>query len=343
MGAQVDRSFSSLRFPDYLGTNEAPAYVRFEPFEMDFGKIQNATNPKDAANGRVDDVQTRLEKNVFGKNSDFSGIKEKTKSKFLSGTIKIGGFEIDLDKEKDTLQPRGSINLFLPEGLSANLSAQYDQVSGTGFAADAGKQLDAALGGTSGSLLDGAVSSFSGIAQDVVKQLAKIPGANVITGVGAGVVANNVSFQLFKGVQNRTFQYQWNLIAKNPKENIEIKKICDTMLYYSLPARGTSDFTDKGLFHFYEIPAMWKIGYYYKDSIIPYHLQPNTYCVLSNIDVQYPNQQVYSDGAPLQVGLTLSFTEIQPMYRDNEKPGNNQDSSFKPNDWTDANGNFMGP
>lgn len=350
MGAGVNRSFTSLRYPDYLATDEAPAYIRFEPFEMDFGKFKN-TAPTGASiiSGLEDSVENstfdKLKGNLIDKAQ--SVFVDKAKS-LISGKLKIGDFEIDFDKEKDILSPKGSINLFLPEGIGSNIGLQYDgEASGVGLGRAAGNVFNDVMNGNNTSVSDAMSDVASAGISQLVNKIASNNTARVITGLGAGVVSNNVTFQLFKGVSYRSFSYQWTLTPKNEKESIDVKKICDTMLHYALPSRSVVEDAEaegqKGIFHFYDIPAMWKIGYYYKDAIIPYHQQPKTYCVLTNVDVQYPNNQLYSDGAPLQVLLTLSFTEMEPMYRKGEQTGNNQESSYKPNDWADTDGNFTGP
>ena len=325
MGAKVNKGFTSLRFPDYLGTDEAPAYIRFEPTEIDFGKFKN-TAPTGASlftSGKVDSAKNKVYDKIKGAIKD--KVKDKIKKKaqkILGGKLSIGGIELDFTKDKDLYNTQGSINLYLPEGIGSQVGFEYDgSASGVGVGKALGEAAANALSGNI-SAADAAAAGgkiATGFVSQVLQTLANTNAGRVATALGGGVVANNVNFQLFKGVQYRSFSYQFTLIAKNSKEAIEIKKICDKFLYYGLPTRNQVEQSEgegeKGIFHFYDIPAMWKIDYMYKDAVMKYHQQPSTYCVLSNIDVQYPNNQVYTDSAPLSVNLTLSFTEIEPLYR----------------------------
>jgi len=320
MAASVDRSFQSLRFPNYLGTNEAPAYVRFQPIEMDFGEFKNsAPTGAGIVQGKEDNTKNKafdkLKGNIIEKaTSQF----KKQATDFISGKLNIGGLSLDFDKKRDLKKTKGSINLFMPEAIAANLRLQYDEVSGAGPSRAAAGILGDILNGNP-SIKDAMNEIGAGGVSGIIKSLSATNAARVVTGVGAGIVSNNVAFQLFKGVDTREFTYQWKLIAKNEKESQEIKDICDTFLFYSLPSRSVEDFEaegQKGIFHFYDIPAMWDIDYMYKDGNMQYHQAPTTYCVLKSVDVQYSGgNSLYSDGAPLAVDLTLAFTEIEPLYR----------------------------
>jgi len=133
-----------------------------------------------------------------------------------------------------------------------------------------------------------------------------------------GMVANPFSFTMFGQMAHRTFNYSWLLVPRNEIESQEVKAICDTLSYYQLPGRSTESFLQ-----FLDIPLHFTIKYLWAGRVNRYIEQPNR-CVLSNITVTYggaSRAQRHLDGAPIEVGLDLTFMEVEPLIR-NKFDGN---------------------
>lgn len=205
---------------------------------------------------------------------------------------------------KDTKKNVAYIQLPIPQNLLYAQSAGYNQET---------------LGATQAAAASAAnASSF----QDLVTN----KGLDVIGGVltdisstfrnplqlAKGIVANPFSFTMFGQMAHRTFNYSWVFVPRNEAESQEVKIICDTLSYYQLPGRETESFLQ-----FLEIPLHFDIGYYWGNSLNQYLEQPNR-SVLTNITVNYggaTRAQRHSDGSPIEIGLDLTFIEVEPLIR----------------------------
>ena len=327
--------FISLRFPEDVGTEKVPAYIRFTPQTVIYGGTEGLSpagkpslsygtgvanrNPagildqvKKQVGGVVESFATAAKSaissvsGIFGSGATFSSSINQL-SKIVSGSIRIGDFTIAVGQKTkpDQLKTEGSINLFLPEGLITTSAVSYDTVQGAGIAAG----IDAANKNSNLSL-DDMKKVAGGAVTDMIK--AASPAVSAIVAAGTGKVANNFSFQIFNGVSHRSFEYTFILTPKNEKEAEEVKRICDTFLFLMLPGRSS----EAGV-QFFEIPCMWKIEYQYLGNKLEHFQQPNA-CFLQNVSVQYNSSTgtaLHTDGSPLQSTLSLSFIEVEPLYR----------------------------
>lgn len=328
-------NFQSLRHPPQLGTEEYPYFITFRPQQVQYGKSRNISqNSRVAANevlnsgkvsgpfgqvkdqiGGVIDTLSKGAQDSIDEIGGFfkSGSLESAAKKFgkiVKGKIRIGDFILSsgLITDPDRLFDTGSISLYLPEGLAAQYGIDYDtqtlgavveqatKTSGADFMkSEEGTQLAKAFGA------------------DVLREAGK---ASAVTAMTQGQVANPFSYAIFSGMQHRNFKYDFNLVAQTSAESKEIKSICDQFIYWSLPGRDVNDNT------FLEIPCQWKIEYRVLDKNLDMFEQPRA-CFLNDISIEYNSETgntVHADGAPTSVKLSLSFTEIEPVYRDRMKP-----------------------
>ena len=338
-GAGVSK-FRSLRFPNDVGTDNVPAYVRFVPKTTIYGGtegIKSKPNQSQKSSGGINDYKKSLSGQISGAiNSLKSGLEDSIKNKvsnvfgklaagtsssvgktlikkagnYVSGKIQIGDFDIEIGTKTkpDTVFSEGSISLFLPPSLQAATSAGY---AGT-EAGSLGMEL-----AKGGSLKEGSSLVEAGLFDGLKKAMGNIEASKAGLAMANGIVANNYSFQIFEGIEHRNFTYAFTMVAKNEKESLEIKDICDTFLYYMLPEKDVDNDVS-----FYRIPAMWEIGYYYQGNLMQYHQQPNGHLFLTSVDVTYGGEagsSLHTDGSPMSVELSLSFVEIEPLYRNKGK------------------------
>tara|TARA_R100000406_G_scaffold19537_1_gene11990 strand:- start:3136 stop:4476 length:1341 start_codon:yes stop_codon:yes gene_type:complete len=171
------------------------------------------------------------------------------------------------------------------EGLS-NL------LSGTGEAA---KQLLAQPG-----LKDAIVAHFAGQAV----------GANVLGRTGGAVLNPNLEL-LFTGPQLRTFNFAFKFRPRFKEENEEIRRIIKAFKRNMHPQRSSGEM-------FLLTPNIFKIKYYHDDVPHPYlnEIKP---CALVNFKVNYTpdnNYMTYGDGGMTGYDVTMSFSELVPIYAD---------------------------
>ena len=332
--------FVSLRFPSDLGTNEVPHYIRFEPLQCDYGSIKGAnavgapsagsptsTTSKSSASskskaksggllsGLVDSVKNKVENKLTSSISKAAGSSSvgRALGSFISGKLTIGNFDVEFGGEvqPDVVLSKGSINLYLPESLSSQTSADYEGVE-TGAT---GKILQDM--GSGDSAADMSNSAGAGAVSQLMGELSKNVGSiRATTAMKAGVVSNNYSFQIFGGVPHRNFSYSFNLVPRDEREADEIKKICETFQYYMLPSRQDAESPDS--LSFFEIPAMWKVEYLGQEGPLEYIQGPQGYMFLTSCSVEYGGESggaLYTNGAPMQSTLNLEFVEIEPLYR----------------------------
>lgn len=343
MPVKTISKFAALRYPSNLGTTDAPVYIRFTPQQVEYGAV---TGFKPAANvppnltrglniglagvganplqqlqsqvgGLVDNVANAAKqsvtqiRNIF-QSGDLGGAIGALgnivsgRIQLKNGTITFGG-----QTAQDKLKTQGSISLYLPDNISNNISASYQAQSlgAAGFEAAQGVKRLTSQADKIESLKKTGEGIVKGAFTDLFASSGKL---SAITAVSAGKVVNPFSYQIFNGVQHRSWSYDFNLVAKNPADSKVIKAICDMFMYWMLPAKSQTDD-----FHFFDIPCQWKIEYQRLGNAIEF-MQAPAACFLQNVNVVYngdSNNHTHTDGAPLSVALSLSFIEIEPLYR----------------------------
>ena len=236
MASKVD-NFESVRYPDEVGTNEVPNYIRFEPVEVQYGGTYKA-------HGNQLDVPSRISntgRSVSYSNSVDSGTYTfsylpsimNSANHYYDELTRTGGFSYNLGgtginrvvSGRTAISPyqlhsamkttpnrlftQGSINLYLPESLATNTAADYSNtdLTATGFEAvnvvnNQGSKADG-LGQNSGGENNGIMSLFPAMIRDAANLSDTLAAAAAIS---QGVVTNNYSYQIFGGVQHRSFQ-----------------------------------------------------------------------------------------------------------------------------------------
>lgn len=341
---------TSIRFPTDVGTEDVPNYVTFRPEMIQYGSFDNTggygnsfqkpdlipynlkndftkrvggssvtiNNPfKEIAN-RVEGFVTELSK-AANLNFDLPGgignvnfnLGKDSLGSIISGRLNLGGFKINLGdsikQNKNTVVKLPGLHLYLPPELNSQISANYDQKNLGAIGQEAinfvGNNLNNAF------TMETAKGVAGAMIQDIVSD-----NLNAVVQRGIGRAKNNYSYATFNGMKHREFSYTFNLVAKNEQETKNIKAICDSFMFYMLPARASDSF------HFFDMPCMWDISYcsfYEGGRKLKFFEQPRK-CFLTNVDVKYGADvmgHTYNNGAPMKVGLTLKFMEIEPMMR----------------------------
>jgi len=351
-------NFQAHRFPENLGSAEVPNYITFRPQKVIYGQtnvqrpdaVGKAPKNTDEGRGPFGKLSAQIGGTIRGisdaageslnevtdifKSSSFKSFTTKL-GKVVKGKVRIGDFILSAGLEVDTdkLYDEGSISLYLPQSLGAEIGIDYSATdlgaAGVGALGEVAK-----LTGSGQASIEGLVEGLLGGSATDILSSGK---ARDLNAVSTGKVGNPFSYQIFNGVQHRTFTYEFILISKNPSESRKIKNIVDLFFYYMLPGRGEDIGKKEGdqTFHFLEIPVQWKIEYLRKGNPLEFHEQPNA-CFLQSANVTYggdAGNNTHSDGSPIQTTLSLGFVEIEPLYR--EKIGSYGGTNF--------NGKFPAP
>ena len=254
------------------------------------------------------------------------------------GYKKIGEYiPTSLQISPTTTQAKAYISLYMPDTLTAQYSADWQEMSlgdmGTGIstlrmidqlATNAGQQgtfTSGDLGKSLGNLAstDPAVTATvanllgaSGIGSNLID--AKVIGDVILKGQGYAI--NPQLQMIFRGVGFRSFQLSFMFTPKSLEESTEVNDIIKTFKYHFSPGfeAGKTDSTQS---MFLTSPSIFNVQFKIGQNENQYAPKYGD-CVLADIDVNYaPNGfAVHENGAPVQTTLNLTFKEIVIVDRD---------------------------
>jgi len=268
-----------------------------------------------------------------------SSIKDKVNAK-LSGAAATSSLGTILRQDKSSRKQNNmsgrmnltkrisdSVTLYLPPNIQDNLNAQYNAMA-TGLAGAALAGGVAAADAYNEDDFEKSIKSGLNVASAATGNAAARVGAELIeslTGAeGAresflkvkGVADNPYMEVLFDKVGLREFNYNFQFAPKNPDETEDIKKIINLFRFHMLPElRGNAA-------RFLKLPSEFDIHYMYmgEDGAATenHYYNKIATCVLQNLSVDYTPNGVksFSNGAPTQINLTLSFKETEMMTKE---------------------------
>jgi len=207
---------------------------------------------------------------------------------------------------------KSAIALHIPNQLSTRYSASWDAEETLGFQAaeDIVKAVGSA-GSKSMSPGGGPVAAgkelASGPAATVTANVAmsKVPGGNAVSAV-TGLAPNPKKEQVFKNVDFRTFQFEYQFFPRNETEAQNVMNIIYEFKYHMHPEYKDAT----GYLFIY--PSEFDITYFTGDSENKY-INRHTSCVLTEMNVNYTpngNFNTFANGMPTQINITLSFKEL---------------------------------
>ena len=224
-------------------------------------------------------------------------------------------------KRAPTQRLTQSIAMYMPAQVNANQKLNYTETDIGGLA-----QIANSFG--TGFMKTGSFEQAYGAAQGNIKsgleQMAKAtldviaPGAKAIVEIGAGKVISNRLETVFKGLEKRSFQFQFTMMPKSENESNIVKKIVEVFRFYSAPSfEGPPDSS-----RVFVVPATFDIEYRINSGVENSYLNKISTCVLTNIGVNYGGERTTffrpnSEGAPpVQTAITLDFQELEVITRE---------------------------
>jgi hypothetical protein len=156
-------------------------------------------------------------------------------------------------------------------------------------------------------------------------------GANVALRAGAqagavsvatGLAANPKKEQVFKGVDFRTFTFEYQFFPRSQDEAQNVKNIIEQFKYHMHP-----EFKGAGEFLFI-YPSEFDIIYYTSGSENQ-NIHKHTSCVLTEMSINYTPNGVFNTfyesktggGMPTQINVNLTFRELQILNKELIKEG----------------------
>ena len=167
-----------------------------------------------------------------------------------------------------------------------------------------------------------------GGAQEAIKQaftsaLVNQLGANTtpegLISRATGSVINPNMELLFEGVNLRSFAFDFDFAPRDEKESNVVKEII-RIFKQSMAPRTGSNTAGAGLF--IEAPNIFLLKYKSGNLDHPY-LNKFKPCALTSMGMNYTGSgsyATYADKTPVHMKLSLSFTELNPIYNEDYKP-----------------------
>ena len=216
----------------------------------------------------------------------------------------------------------GSVILPIPTGIADNQSVSWGQDSMNAVqAAIAQAALDGItknpseaitsltnsakkVAGNSAEAADGLARTLSGMA---------VGNNNLMTRTSGAVLNPNMEL-LFGGPVLRPFSFSFNLAPRNKKEGELVVKLIRFFKQGMAPIRSKSNL-------FLKSPHTFQLQYKYRGDKGSDHPFLNKFkeCALQGFGVQYTptgNYSTFSDGVMTQYQVTMSFTELEPVFND---------------------------
>jgi hypothetical protein len=248
--------------------------------------LKNVTNPKQWIGGAAVGLGTQAAVGLGSKILENAGVGEL----FDAGS---------------TVRLKDVITLHMEERPSVRYSVNYNTK-------DLGVITGALVQGSAAGLNAGKEFLGEGFAR-AIAELIKLPGI-----IGSSTLAdvrelttstktNPFRQVMFESVDYRTFNFRYNFFPKSIKESNDVKSIIELFKQHMHPELSANKF-----FHTY--PSEFEIRYMYKTKENPY-IHKIAKCALTDLQVDYGGDQfsTFENGAPVQIGLTLTFRELEQL------------------------------
>jgi hypothetical protein len=231
-----------------------------------------------------------------------------------ASTVGVGiatGAGKDAGKKRGMKRLKSAIALHVPNQLNIRYGMQYSEED------TAMLQMAAAAGGEVLKALTsaGKNSDVTGVAGDIITNLTlgNAPGVSAAT----GLAANPKKEQVFKSVDFRTFQVDYQFFPRDTIEAGNVLRIIQEFKYHMHP-----EFKDGNNF-IYIYPSEFDI-YYYQGGQENLTIHRHTSCVLTEMNINYTPNGVFttfSNGMPTQINVQMTFRELALLTKDKIKDG----------------------
>lgn len=313
--------FTNIKFPRDLGNTDQGHYMIFYVISNTHSKIQDKK------------FNEQLLGSAFVTEIEDYGVSEtqynvaRLRDGRTNSAVKIGR---PTKNSVTSTRPTHStataaVALYMPPGINV----KYDVANGPtelGMAGLGVKTFANVAGAANDEAqMDAFLSGLKGVAFEGAKRL----GVGALEAFGAGDVGgaitkvtgfaeNPFSEVVFEKVNHRAFNYTFNLTARNKEEVEDINKIITLFKYHMHPSLSF----DVAGGRYFKVPSEFEIHYAYQGQLNNY-LNKISRCVLTGCEVNYGGEefttfrQFDNDGAaPVQISMTLSFTETEIMTKE---------------------------
>ena len=310
-----------------LAANEAEAEVnRLTTKRNEATRIISESNRSPGSTDDITEFADTLKKNIpDARRSHESFISDRSRSTIeqqkLLGIQRRSSSEGRLRLSSATEKSNSNIALYLPNKLVNSGSIGYNNVNfeliQSGMTIFDSDSLVEAAKKTTGL----ARRKLTALADDVASIAGVALNAEAAATQITGLAINPRMEQSFQGVNPRGFDFTFSFAPKNQKEAVEVSKIIRAFRRKAHPS-----ISNGGIF--LNIPDEFEIRYYkvFNNGVVAENLFLNKIgrCALTAVNVDYtPNgiNATFPDGSPVRTSLTLQFTELRPLVREDIEEG----------------------
>lgn len=269
-----------------------------------FDKFTSLTNTPSLSSGQGGNVSLMFPPDIRSQNADHLPLIEFTAYERNPSPGNINGI-----KKPGT----GFHQIYLPinSNVSFNDAASYNTINLSSIAAKATQAVTETQ--TSGADLLSSMAAATAAAKETIAAKYIPLGVGDYVALKSRTITNPNTNTTFEGNVIRTFNFNFKLIAKSQQESEIIQKIHETFRYFSYADLNTED---SNLFLSY--PCPWTIRF--MDMATG---QENAYipgiwsCYLTTVGSTFnsSSNMYFSDNAPLEVDVSLTFQETRVLNR----------------------------
>ena len=292
--------------------------------KMKFGTRKSNSLPKYASksNGNLDQLISKAQTKAGISNPIFrEHSKQYFKDKLLVGV-----------KRAPTRRLTTAISMYMPATVATGYSTQYtDTAIGIGAAAllDSGfyDKLTNAMIGEAATVIAGfstdLAASINAKALMAADMIPGFQGIKELSEMRSGVILAERMELAFKGIDKRTFQYEFKMSPKSEAEAKEIRSIINAFKLNMLPEFEGSDQHGRRLI----VPNTFDIEYMWNGAQNNFLHKIST-CVLESMNVSYGGDKfkthagINGDGSPpIDTTLSLTFKELELITKERAEEG----------------------
>ena len=316
--------FTNIKFPRDLGNTDQGHYMIFYVISNTHSKFQDKQfNEQLLGSAFVSEIGTGDQPGDVETTYNVARLRDGR----TNSAVKIGRPTKNsvTSKRPTHSTATAAVALYMPPGINV----KYDVANGPTELGMAGLGVKT-FANMSGAANDEAqMDAFLQGLQGVGFEAAKRLGVGALEAFGAGDVGgaitkvtgfaeNPFSEVVFEKVNHRAFNYTFNLTARNKDEVEDINKIITLFKYHMHPSLNF----DVAGGRYFKVPSEFEIHYAYQGQLNNY-LNKISRCVLTGCEIQYGGdefttfRQFDNDGAaPVQISMTLNFTETEIMTKE---------------------------
>ena len=314
-------AYQFLQYPLNLESVEQDHWVRFDIQKIQGVGIRTDQSRDSATKSAAGETKTFLQRVTEGTAEKFSAGAERAKELAITQARRqassaadslppaLAGITKNFIQGAGRVQGLGSIMLFAPQSRSESMGTKWtpEEIGQSGAIFATGLN----QGQLTGDALDAALASapvkFKDTVTKIASNLAGNPQLEEVFHRSHGAAINPQLEMFFKGIDMRTFTFEFKMAPRNAPEARAIKDIVQLFKFASAPGLSES------LGQHFDYPEVFDITFSNQEQT-----HKIAQSALTNVSVTHGADGVnttFYDGYPVETAITLTFTELEIMHK----------------------------